>query len=489
MKNIKIAALLILICLAVIYAACSQDKTATTEGGQSAPEITDESVETTEESYYDKLGERDFGGGIFMIIDSSHHPDLHINMPDEEGVNGDPINDALYNRDKLIEDKYNVNIKYTLIHGFGDGCKALERSVLSGTHEYDLLVSPVFGNSLDAISTRNVLHNMIGAPYLSLTSPWWSKMIYENMQFNNKLFYTGGDIFLPSYSQCPAVIMYNKKLFRDHGIEDNLYSLVFDGKWTLDALNAIIKDRDTDLNSDGKMHADDDFYGLISQNITVAMGFYLAGVGVNFSTVNNENITVDLTSPLTLNKIDKLSEMIERYTYRDQEDPIQKTFKGNRALFLTHCMISPQLNLRDMDEDYGILPMPKWDEAQPSYISFINAWGSGFVGVPLNADLEKSAFLTEAMAYAGYEYLRRPVYDITFKAKGARDEESERIIDIIIETAYLDIGSVYNFGGTQEILLDAIVDNKPFVSAYEKKEGNIARDIEKFIASMSADVE
>jgi len=486
MKNIKTIIIAALLMICFIFMACSPETVNSNESkdDQSPVNTPDEIAETTE-SYYDALGERSFNGDTFTVLDSCHHPHLHVNFPPDGEITGEPINDALYNRDKFIEEKYDVTLEYILMHGFGDGCRALEKSVLAGVHEYDLIVSPVFGTSLDVISTRNVLYNMMETPYLSLQSPWWSKMIYENMQFNGRLYYTGGDIFLPSYSQCPAVTVYNKKLLKDYGIEDNLYSLVFEGKWTLDALNEIIKDRDIDLNSDGKMHADDDFYGLITQNITVTTSFYLAGVGVNFSTGTNDTINVGLTSPVNLTKIDRLSEILKRVNYRDQEDPIQKTFKGNRALFLTHCMISPQLNLRDMEEDYGILPMPKWDQNQESYVSFLNAWGSGFVGIPLNADIEKSGFLTEAMAYAGYEMLRRPVYDITFKAKGARDEESEKIIDIIIETAYLDIGGVYNFGGIQEMLLNTIIDDKPFVSAYEKKEGAIQRDIDKFIDAMS----
>jgi len=447
----------------------------------------EETAETVTQSHWDILGERDFNGDTFTILDAPHHTHLQVNFSVAEELTGEPINDALYLRDRFIEDKYNVNINFIQIPGFGEGNRVLERAVIAGDNTYDLIVSPVFGNSLDTMSTRNVLYNLIDAPYLSLQSPWWSKMLYDNMQFNGKLHYTGGDIFLPSYSQCPAAIMYNQRLFRDHAIEDNLYDLVFEGKWTIDVLDSLTRDANIDLNGDGIMHADDDFFGLISQNLTINMSFYLAGLGVNFSATAGDEITVDMTSPSTLSRIDRLAGMIERINYHDQEDTIQKTFKGGRALFLTHCLISPQLNLRDMEDGYGILPMPKWEEAQENYVSFINAWGSGFVGISKIADIEKAAFLTEAMAYAGYEMLRRPVYEITFYAKGARDAESERIIDIIIETAYLDLGSVYNFGGVQELFVDTSIDNRPFVSAFERRESVIQRDIDRFVAAMSFD--
>ena len=490
MKKALFISVLLAIC--IIFTACSPDSSSNTnennDGGQAQPGvIVQEETESVTVSHFETLGGRDFGGAAFTILDAPHHLHLQVNMPDEEGLTGEPINDALFNRDRLIEEKYNVNIEYIQIHGTGTGNSTLQRSVLAGERLYDLIVSPVLGNSLDSNSVNNILYNILDAPHLSLQSPWWSKLIYENMQFNGRLYYSGGDIFLPSYSKCPATIVFNRKLMQDYGIEDDLYELVFDGKWTVDVLERLTKDMNIDLNQDGRMHADDDFFGLISQNNTVTMGFYLAGLDVKFSAVSGDNIVVELTSQANISKIGRLTDMLERVNYREQNDIILDTFKNSRALFLVHCLQTPQVSLRDMEDDYGILPMPKWDEQQETYVSYINAWGSGFVGIPANADIEKSAFLTEAMAYAGHEMLRQPVYDITLKAKGARDEESERIIDIIIETGYLDLNGVYDFGGTLDILLNAIIDKRPFVSAYEEREPRIQADIERFIEAMSRD--
>jgi hypothetical protein len=282
---------------------------------------------------------------------------------------------------------------------------------------------------------------------------------------------------------------------QDYGIPENLYNSVLEGKWTIDVLERLTKDMNQDLNGDGKMNAEDDFYGLITQNNSITMDFFVAGLGVQFSTVKDNMIYVDMNSVLNLSKIDRMADLLVKINYKDQNNILNSTFKESRALFVAHCLESPQVWLRDMEDDYGILPMPKWDEKQETYVSFLNAWGSGFVGIPVNADIEKSAFLTEAMAYAGYEKFRTVVYDITLKTKGARDEESERMIDLILETSYLDLGGVYNFGGKdvwysdglQGILLSALIDKKPFVSAYEKIENAIQKDIEKFIETMSND--
>lgn len=468
------------------FAGCSPKTTDTAEENARPAGDPGESEPEEKISYYETLGERDFKSGVFTILDANWNIDIFQNIPDEAGITGEPINDALYNRDKFIEEKYGVNIEYIQIEPWDSGIRALERSVLAGENLYDMVVSILLGNCLENLVLRgNILHNLTDAPYLSLKSPWWSSLLYDNIQFNNKLYYSGGDIFLPAYSGAPAAMMFNKKLLQDHGIEENLYELVFEGKWTLDALEKITKNKNSDLNQDGRMTATEDFYGMVYQWNTVTTGFWLGGVGLKFSNSVNDEISIDFTSHENLAKIDRLTDMLEKIDYTDQMHVIDPAFKNGRAMFLAHCLITPQLFLRDMEDDYGILPMPKFDEKQESYVSFMNAWCNGFVAIPQTADIEKSAFLTEAMAYAGYETLRRPVYDITLKAKGSRDEESERMIDIIIETAYLDINSVYNFGGSCDILRDTIMDKKPFVSAYEKIEAAIKRDMDKFIEALS----
>ena len=485
MKKIKIIAFLMIICLA--FAACSAND-ANPNNNQSQAEQSPDSnsegfTEESTESYYDTLGERDFNGDTFTILDANDHPDLFINFSEE--MIGDPIHDALYERDRFIEEKYNVKLEYIQIHGGNTGCSTLERAVRAGDDTYDLVVAQAQGSALDRISLNNVLHNLTDAPHLSLQSPWWSRLLYENIQFNSTLYYSGGDIFLSTYSQAPAAMMFNKRLAQDYEINEDLYKLVFEGKWTLDVFDRITKDMNIDLNNDGRMTALDDFYGYVGQSNTVTTGFWLAGLGLKFSTVVDNMINVDLTSPYNLSRIDKLSNMLEKTDYTDQNHIIDITFKGGRALFLAHCLISPQLFLRDMEDDFGVLPMPKYDENQAEYVSFMNAWSSGFVGIPMTADIERASFLMEAMAYAGHEMLRRPVYDITLKTKAVRDEESERIIDIIIETAYMDINSVYNFGGSMDILRDTVMDKAPFVSAYESREAAIQIAVERFIETMS----
>jgi hypothetical protein len=206
--------------------------------------------------------------------------------------------------------------------------------------------------------------------------------------------------------------------------------------------------------------------------------------GVKLSTNIENTVTVDLTSQSSIEKIDRLTNFLKKIEYTDQNSVITETFHNSKALFLMHFLGSAFV-LRDMEADFGILPMAKYDEAQETYVSFLNPWNSGTVCVPILADTEKVGFLMEALGYASYELIRPNIYDLTLKTKAARDEESTRVIDLIIETSYLDLNGVYNFGGSTDIVNNAVFNKSPLVSAYAAKENAIQAAIDAYITAIS----
>lgn len=122
-----------------------------------------------------------------------------------------------------------------------------------------------------------------------------------------------------------------------------------------------------------------------------------------------------------------------------------------------------------MNSDYYILPVPKYDEAQDGYRSFVNAWINAFSAIPANADLEFSGFITEALARYSYEVIRPRAYDITYKAKATRDDESAEMLDIVFDNVYLDFNAIYDFSGMMNAFNSVLVDQTPLASTLASK--------------------
>lgn len=425
-----------------------------------------EAAETTEKDRLDDLGEADFDGAEFVIMDANDHPDTYwISYSDERA--GDVINDRLAQRDAAISERYNVSVRYEQIVGAKDAASVLRNEVMAGDSTYQLSISTIAGGSLETLAIDGILANLCEVPYLQLDSSWWARLMYDNIRFANRMYYTAGHIS-PNLYCMPFVTYLNKKLLADYDINTDFYGLVDDGKWTLDVLHDTVKDRDADLNSDGKMHMDDDFFGLATQGNELASTAMFIGAGVSYSSIAKDSLTVDLNTQAVQNTLEKLQRSVRLLACNDNNDFFKVAFKEDRVLAMFHMTSAAKLFLRDMESDYLILPMPKFDEAQDGYRSYINIWNNSFIGIPLNADLEFAGFITEALDYWSYKNIYPAAYDLVMKEKGARDEKSQRMLDIVFDSLYVDFNCIYNFGSTSALLCNCLYNGDNLASGMEK---------------------
>ena len=92
--------------------------------------------------------------------------------------------------------------------------------------------------------------------------------------------------------------------------------------------------------------------------------------------------------------------------------------------------------------------MPKKDETQDSYIGYSQPWASACPSIPITVTgerLDMTGTLVDAMAAYGYDYLRPAVFDNVIQLKGARDEKSSQIIDMMFENITFELTSILNF--------------------------------------------
>lgn len=114
-------------------------------------------------------------------------------------------------------------------------------------------------------------------------------------------------------------------------------------------------------------------------------------------------------------------------------------FRNGRALFY-----DPNINaikdLRDMDDDFGIIPWPKYDESIDAYYSNVDAGCNLFIVPVTCSDAERASVILEACAYEGWKSVLPIYYDVVLTTKFTRDQDSEKMIDIIRAGRVFDIG-------------------------------------------------
>ena len=150
-RHSKYISLLILAAMAVQLIACGSEPSGNSEttadsGTTAAPE--------TEKPFADNLGEYDFGGKDFtMLVRTSRADDL---CPEE--ATGDVVNDAIYNRNAKIADRFNVTIKSVTLDDDGSlWNKTLEGDAMSDSGDYDLVMPDYWWGC----ETRGVFLNLL----------------------------------------------------------------------------------------------------------------------------------------------------------------------------------------------------------------------------------------------------------------------------------------------------------------------------------------
>ncbi len=418
-------------------------------------------AETTEISYIDQFTNLDYDGEEVQVIAMSV-PGANPSISLEDNT-GERIFDQLYQRDREVEDLLNITIAYTEIaDNVGDSmmlAEKMQKAVMAGDCPWRFMLNRIaYGTA--AIASSGTIIDMTTLPYFSPQEPWWNRNVYENMSYKGRLFFDTGSISL-AYFYSPCILAYNQNLAESYGVND-IYDRVIGGTWTIDYFNEIIDGTAADLDGDGVMKETDQF-GLAVDDLS-SQSFYI-GIGGRNDMANEEGVpTLVVNKEENITRVQKTLEVVgikERTLYTEglsgdsYTEKKTRTFKAGRAFFLGYNMSGLIDQLRDMDNDYGIIPLPKYDEAQERYYTYGSPFGPIGICVPTTNTVEQNELtgaVIESMAYLAYTEVQPLMYDITLKEKVARDERSKEMLDIIYEDIIYDWTQCLDPGGLNAVM-------------------------------------
>ncbi|MCL2096211.1 MAG: extracellular solute-binding protein [Oscillospiraceae bacterium] len=431
------------------------------------------------------LPDADYRGYEFRIWTSNHfNSTLEGRQAPEEEQTGDLVNDALYLRDRLVEEKYNIEIVYNIYDDSGPLFSAAQRTINAGDDSFDYALDKMMDSK--SLAQSGLLVDFSRMPNIDLSNEWWSKYALRDLTIDGRFFFPTGDI-TARYAGSQYLMLFNKKLFEDFGL-DLPYREVLEGNWTLDALFDLTKHGTQDLNGDGELRKTDDRFGLVVENMAPFCFLHASGEGL--TKIVDGNPVFNVRNDRTVDVMEKLSSVWNDpyYVYLPtsyntyDEVPI---FKEDRALFAAMTGTNTVL-FKDMESDFGIVPLPKFDGNQTDYYSYCQPYGSAAVCVPVTAtDLERTGMIIEAMA-AGGKYMVTPeVYDVTFKIKYARDEESSQMLDIILDGSVYDFAFIYDWGQVYSSFCTTIARGDSFLTRFDAIEDRAQSGMERTIEAFT----
>lgn len=401
-----------------------------------------------------------------------------------EEADGDILNDALYQRNIFLEETFNCNFHVDEVPQVKDH---IEKLVMSGDNIYDIFVHAE-NYSIGAYFPYFMDWNEI--PHLQLDQPWWNPDATSVYNIGGVQTALAGNMTLAAISRAVCMV-FNKNIWTQYGDSDvNLYQLVENNEWTIDRFLDITKSVSQDLNGDGTMNAQD-LYGLnMGRGFKGYIASALTGAGLNFTQTDADgNLRFTLhTNEKSLSLVTKLMDALSDEGYYYNEDKSVNSFapsdffKNGHALF-TQGVPHDIYKLRDMNDDIGILPMPKLDEAQEKY--YAAAWGGALWGLSMTFDMEYAdnlGILLDAMSYMTYRDVV-PVYkEVALKTKTARDDDSAAMLDIIFDSIYFDFGT--------NIMYDALLAGTVLTDLWKSKSSDsLISTVEKYMPKIEAFIE
>lgn len=427
-----------------------------------------------------ELPARDFEGYEYIVLtrDEAASPYWFTRDVFSEGLNGEPINDAVYDRNRILEEKF--NIKVLARQSTATPATPAKTAILAGEDSFAAFTDGL--NALSALATANLLLDYNELPGIKLENNWWDQAMNSGMSIQNRLYFVTGDISIMD-NEGTWHVLFNKDIAEGLNF-GNLYDVVNDGKWTLDTMYDIAKKSVADLDGDGVMTPWNDRFGLASEPYNTYSLW--VGSGMKIATKNSDDLPeLTMYSDRSVQVIDKaLKLQLDKEIFIDHNTNMD-IFMSSTVMFqLVGMRVLPVY--RQSDINFGILPIPKFDEIQENHYTSFSTYNLTAYSVPITtSDPERTGILLEATAALSKYTLTPAYYEISLKGKALRDNESETMIDIILENRLYDIGVVFNWGGLLGIFTAMTTGGtNDFASRYSSLESKAEADMQKFIDSL-----
>ncbi len=449
----KICFILALLMIGASLASCSEKNANDNENTPETPAATDNlnpsgETETEPETskYLDDLDESyDFGGyNMRFIVEEGGQGNLtELSIMAAEDT-GEVVDSAVVERNNSICERLNINIDLVDTIMFSGLPGTVRPSIQAGSDDYDIIGTyQYYGISM---GPEGLMMNLKGVDNIDTTREYWGTDYIDNMSYKDITYWVTGDIAL-RYTGGMYVTYINQEIWNNHYADVDVYDLVNEGKWTIDALNEYSNGAYEDTNGNGRIDFKDS-YGFAFDIEDPAEGM-AAGAMIKFSERDESGTPIiTLNNERTLTFYEKMYNIVANNTgfwhAEDDSKTVMQMFADNRAMITVNKLFQSGIYLREMEQEFKIIPVPKLNEEQEHYNTMLHD-GVTLFGIPItNQELEKTTITLECMASESLKTVTPAYYDVALKVKYARDTESGMMIDLIRSNVSADFAALYS---------------------------------------------
>ncbi len=456
---VSLTSLLLLLVMLISAVSCAQtgmgdESTApaqTEAAGGENPVVTE--AETTAFNAENILGLRDLTGETVTFFSRIYNgpwgSDLFV-----EDIDGTVLNDAIYQRNSTISEKYGVRFE-EIESGNITFRNDVGNRIASGDTSYQVLYMGLADAAFAA--QTGYLQDMTDIENIDLDGHWWTQSSNKAWSIGNRQYFATGAITTID-DRAIRTMFFNKDIIQNLQLK-TIYDLVNDNEWVYEKFFEYVEAAKAD-DGDG-VPTLSDTYGASAQ---VTFGFMMTMASGEMLTkkdaddlpylVANDNARfTDVVGYLT----EKIANNDGIYLGADQD--IRDLFGNGQSLFWAEVLEHAQTMRTNYDLNFGIIPMPKYTADQENYHQYTTGYCTTVLCFPTTTKdeaLDVSSFVVEAMSIESVETVVPAYYDICLKGRYADDAESAAMLDIITVSVSSDWAEILSWGGFKTAVQDAI---------------------------------
>lgn len=490
MKRSILSANAALLLIASLLISCGDSTTVTTVTSDNAVPVTELTETTIDDGRLPAPAVVDMNGAELRILNSTPESfNWATTTILVEEADGDILNDALFNRERKVEELYNCAI-VELPEINAEMQTKIPNAVAAGDKYFDTAM--LFDASVSSILLKDCLMSWDEIENLDLSNPWWDNAATKEYNFGGIQAAVSGAYSLYNYST-RHVYVFNNKMMAELDVEDDIYEMVREGKWTVDEMYRLGELAVSDLNGDGTMKETDDRYGIIGTP-TRHYSALLMGSGVRYIDRDSDDVlyfAID-GNEYAQSVMAKFVELdlanLNIYTNKkaDINVDIDTVFTDGRAMFCA-AYVGEAAKMRGLEFDIGFVPAPKFDTDQESYYSLVEGGAQSILPRMLDEeDLNRIGTILDAFAYHSY-YESIPAYiDVLIMGKVARNDDSEEMLQLVFDTSAYDLGTGIWSAETKNKYVSTVFQTSKtdIASKTEKMKSNIDAQLEKFMTAL-----
>lgn len=473
--------------------AATTQKTPDPAEDTDAPVVT-EPAETVDPRSILELPDTNWNGRPYRILGYRHTSTANFcNFEiDTDGMNGEVVNDAVYERNAALEAKYNTEIVEIIEENGNIGESTLAR-VRQDSQAGDDLYELVFATMtcIGSMAQEGMLHDLNRVEHIDFSKNWYSPFVNDTLTVMDRLYFTSSDFSLRDKNRVSILVVNNEMIDRYH-LGDPI-ALVDEGKWTYDVMTEWVHTASDDVNGNGTQDMEDTYgLGVDSYNsypaFVVACGIVSVGKdesGIPVLQMKQEKVVNALDKILALTSDKSVTTFCNDWEGKVSFSHWSVTgnlFKSGHSLFAAAFPSSLGGYSEACEFEYGVLPYPKYDETQDTYYSMANSYCMLF-GIPSSCkDTSFAGFMLEAISHASTDTTLKAFYDISCKTKYSSNSESARMLDLIFDGVLYEPAWIYGLSDVTSLYINiGRSRSNNFASAYAAVETKINTQIDNMV--------